>query len=54
MSSAEVRRELIRLANRNRLNGDQVADILALAEFYVGQEPHEIYQAWKDSFDVEP
>lgn len=44
------RRELIRLANRDGLNADQIADILTLAEFYLGYEPFEIYEAWRDSY----
>ena len=48
------RRELIRLANRDGLNADQIADILSMSDFYLGFEPHEIYAAWKESFDAEP
>ena len=48
------RRELIRLANRDGLNADQIADILSMSDFYLGFEPHEIYTAWRDSYDDEP
>lgn len=54
MSSAEFNREIIRLGNRDGLNGSQILDILELADFYLGFEPIEVYTAWKESFDAEP
>lgn len=62
MFSPEQRRELLRLANRDRLDREQVADLIQYAELIYsmpeglrnGQpypEPPELYTIWKESFD---
>mgnify|MGYP003526649727 FL=1 len=56
--SPEFRRELIRIANRNRLSADDVIDLQNLAEYGVtvlGYEtPLDVYTDWRDSLDLEP
>lgn len=56
--SPEFRRELIRLANRDRMCAEDILDLVALAEFEhgTGMNPtvNGVLADWKDSFDVEP
>jgi len=59
-----LNRELIRLANRNGLNADQVKELVDLAEhlaFHATEsdyeeylQPQYVYDFWKESYDVEP
>lgn len=65
MLSPSIRRDLIRLANRDRLDAQNVSDLLSYAELIYSMpailrdgepypEPSELYALWKDSFDEEP
>jgi hypothetical protein len=59
VSSPEFNRELIRLANRDRLDAGNVIDLLIFADFSMARtgmrydliEPHDIYSLWKGSLD---
>lgn len=48
----EYLRELIRLANRDGLNADDVKDLLDCTVIYDGtQTVKEFFASWKESFD---
>lgn len=59
-----MRRELIRLANRERMDAEDVTDLIHLAEMLMARivtpEDRELVTAehvldfWKESFDAEP
>jgi hypothetical protein len=58
---SNLRRELIRLANRERLNSTEVESLLEFAEgmsaFYVDEDDltaTALLDVWKESFDAEP
>ncbi len=60
MLSPEFKRELIRLANRDRQNHEGVIDLFMTAEMVYAQvrtddrhlvTPQVIFDTWKDSFD---
>ena len=61
---SELRRELIRLANRNRFSAEDVTDLLDLADHLNGlvkdEEDRELMTAehvlsfWQESFDENP
>lgn len=66
MTVPEIRRELIRLCNRDGLNGTEVTAVLECAEWMLQRlelepEPYSADEAarvildmWKESFDAEP
>lgn len=65
MCSDSYRRELLRVANRDRRDAQDVSDLLSYAELIYSMpatlrdgepypEPSELYDLWKESFDEEP
>lgn len=51
-----MNRELIRLANRDRLNSSEVSNLLefsaGMLAFYPNMTAEEILDTWKESFDA--
>ena len=62
MFSPKLRRDLIRLANRDRFNSTEVSALLVYSEYMTGmsgqgEDPGiavALIESWKDSFDEEP